>query len=154
MEQVRTSQEKKSILKSYGEIEGRVSELRDELEMLWDANALASPTSNEPVRGGGEDGNKTERTYELIEKLSELLESEIDELLLLEYRITQAIQQVPNIVERRVLTLAYIGKPATAKNGRALTHKRLSLFNIARELSYSYDRVKHIHGAALFHIKL
>ena len=146
-----TSQEKKKELINYSKIEKRIAELRDEIDCLWDTTASILPNA---VRGGNGDGNKVERTYERIEKVTKLLEEEIDKLLLFEYKITKAIQTLPDINERRVLTLAYIGKVVPARNGKTLIHKRMALYNIAKELSYSYDRIKHIHGDALAHIDL
>ena len=149
-----TSQEKKKILRSYAQIEKRVKELRDEIDLLWKApTSTTANTECAPCAGNG-DGTKTERAYEKIEKLNSKLEQEIDEMLALEYRIVEAIQNLPDIIERRVLTLAYIGRVVPSKNGKTVQHKRLSLFNIAKELAYSYDRVKHIHGDALFRIEL
>ena len=148
-----TSQEKKKTLKSYAQIEKRVNELRNEIDLLWKTPTSVTSNTEGIPRGGNGDGTKTELAYERIEKLNSKLEQEIDEMLLLEYRIVDAIQKLPDIIERRVLTLAYIGKVVPSKNGKTVEHKRLSLFNIARELAYSHDWVKHIHGSALMHIE-
>lgn len=147
-----TSQEKKKILKSYAQIEKRINELRDEVDMLWELPTSVTSATGGTACGGDNDGNKIERAYEHIEKVTNDLEREIDALLLLEHRIVGAIQILPDITERRVLTLAYIGKAVPSRSGKTIEHKRLSLFNIARELSYSHDWIKHVHGNALLHI--
>lgn len=149
-----TSQEKKKILKGYAQIEKRVNELRDEIDMLWKMPMSVTSIAGAIAHGGNGDGKKMERAYERIEKLTNKLEQEIDEMLLLEYKIVGAIQKLPDIIERRVLTLAYIGKSVPSRNGKTVEHKRLSLFNIAKELSYSNDWIKHVHGNALLHIEL
>lgn len=149
-----TSQEKKRILKCYAQLDQRINELRDEIDILWSRATSVTSTTTGFVRGGDGDGNKIERAYERIEKVTNILEQEIDKLLLLEHKITKAIQALPDITERRILMLAYIGKTVPSRSGKAVEHKRLSLFNIAKELAYSYDRVKHIHGNALLHIEL
>ena len=149
-----TIQEKKKILKDYAHIEKRVKELRDEVDMLQKLPTTISPSVSGVPRGGNGDGNKVERAYEHLESLIIKLKKETDELILLEHRIVEAIQTLPNQLERRVLTLAYIGKCVPAMDGKTQNHRRLSLFNIANEMSYSYDRIKQIHGSALSHLKL
>lgn len=143
-----TSKEKKQILQQYGEIDTHIKELQEELR-AWRARATAvSPVLSDLPRGGSPDGTKTERAVEHLAKIERQIDVETDELCRLRYKIVSAIKALPDLRERRVLYLAYIGK--SGENGV----RRLKLWQIADEMGYSFDRIKHIHGNALLHIRL
>lgn len=143
-----TSKEKKQILQRYGQIDDHINELQAEVDMWWSRATATSPVLSDMPKGGSADGTKIERAIERIAKIEADIDDEIDELLILKHRIMTAIKELTDLNERRVIYLAYIGKVEYGK------YRQLNLWQIAREMNYSYDRIRHIHGAALLHIKL
>ena len=139
-----TSKEKKKILRQFAQLDVRVNELLIEKE-YW-CGIISTPGGG--VSGAVISGSKVEISTEKLEALDNKIVREIDKLCDLKLRILNAMQKMPNITERHVLWLHYIGK---LENGK---YKRLNLWQIANEIGYSHDRVKHIHGDALLHIKL
>lgn len=143
-----TSREKKQILQQFGEIDNYINDLQKELNLWWVRATAVSPVISDLPKGGNTDGTKTERAVEHLVKIEQQINKETDELEKLRYKIISAIKTLPDLRERRVLYLAYIGKT----DGKG--YKRLKLWQIADEMGYSFDRIKHIHGAALLHIEL
>ena len=141
-----TSKEKKQILLQYSDIDRHIDELQVELDMWW-ARLSGGRLSDMP-KGGSNDGTETERAVERIIKIEQQIDDEIDELLIMRHKILSAINALKDIRERRVLYLAYIGK----NNGDK--RRRLMLWEVAREMNYSLDRIKQLHGTALLHIDL
>ena len=143
-----TSREKKQILQQFGEIDDYINDLLDELNLWWVRATAVSPVISDLPKGGNSDGTKTERAVERLVKIEKQINKETDELYKLRYKIISAIKALPDLRERRVLYLAYIGK---SENNR---YKRLTLEQIADEMGYSLIRIKQLHGTALLHIKL
>lgn len=142
-----TSKEKKEILNSFIEIEERVKELEEELEALWSRATLNGINNDGTPRISG-NNKKTQATIEKMENLVKLIDNERDELSLTQHRIMAAIRKLPDITERRIIHLKYIGKP------KGIYHKTMPLWMIANKLGYSHDRIRHMHGDALLHLKL
>lgn len=126
------SKQKKELLNNFSCIEYRVKELEEELNFIK-ANI---------------DNGTYLKNIEEIERVANLIEEEKIELNQTQFRIMFAIKNLPDITERRVIHLKYIGK----KEGPY--HKTMPLWKIANELGYSPDRINHIHGDALRHLKL
>ena len=143
-----TSREKKQILQQFGEIDNYINDLQEELNSWWVRATAVSPVISDLPKGGNSDGTKTERAVERLVKIEQQINEETDELYKLRYKIISAIKTLPDLRERRVLYLAYIGK---SENNR---YKRLTLEQIADEMGYSLIRIKQLHGTALLHIKL
>ena len=143
-----TSREKKQILQQFGEIDNYINDLQEELNLWWVRATAVSPAISDLPKGGNSDGTKTERAVEHLVKIEQQINEETDELYKLRYKIISAIKSLPDLRERRVLYLAYIGK---SENNR---YKRLTLEQIADEMGYSLIRIKQLHGTALLHIKL
>lgn len=122
-----TSKEKKAILLQFSLINDRLCELNKELD-LWDF----LPTKD----------------IETGENIIKQIEKETDKLLKMRAKITDAINKIDDITEKRVLMLAYIGEPKQAH------YERLKLWQIANKLHYSIDRIKQIHCKALEHIEI
>lgn len=139
-----TSKEKKKILRQFAQIDNRINDLLAEQKCVCDM----INTSGECLPGGVPDGSKVEKSIERLEDINAKILREINKLCDLKDRILSAIQEMPNITERTILWLHYIGK---AERGK---YKRLKLWQIANEIGYSHDRVKHMHGMALLHLKL
>ncbi len=142
-----TNKDKKNILEKFSKIEYRVKELEKEREVLWSRATSANLNYNGMPKGNSKT-NKIENTVEQMEKLIKLIDDELNELNNIKYRIMMAIKELPNITERQILHLKYIGK--TYGN----YHKRMSLLEIANELGYSVDRINHIHGDALRNLNI
>lgn len=143
-----TSSEKKKELLKVSQINKRVEELNAEIEMLWSQAVAMSPNTSGMPSGGTSDGTKIERVVERLEKAQSQLTAEVKALHEVKYKIISAIQGLSDIRERRVLHLAYIGKVEGTKQ------RPLSLWKVANEMGYSYDRIRHIHGEALLHLEL
>lgn len=143
-----TSKEKKQILLRYGEIDQHIDELKAEKASWWSRVTSTSPVVSDMPKGGGSDGTLLEVSVEKIIKIENQINDEIDRLVTLRDKISSAIQSLTDEREKRVLYLAYIGK--SSASGK----KRLKLHQIAREMNYSVDRIKQLHGTALLHIEL
>lgn len=143
-----TSREKKQILQQFGEIDNYINDLQEELNSWWVRATAVSPVISDLPKGGNSDGTKTERAVEHLVKIEQQINEETDELYKLRYKIVSAIKELPDLRERRVLYLAYIGK--MDEKG----YKRLKLWQIADEMGYSFDRIKQLHGTALLHIEI
>lgn len=141
-----TYKEKKELLKSFAKIEGRLRDLEGELEVSC-SRGIGVNLSLGGHGKGGEGPNKVENTVEWMERQTLLIDRERDELEAVRFKILEAVKRLPDITERRVIHLKYIGKAA------GKYHKRVPLWKIANELGYSADRINHIHGAAIRHLK-
>ena len=141
-----TSKEKKRILLRYGEIDRYIDELESELAYWRSRVTSTSPVISDMPKGGSADGTKLEKSVEKIIKLEKQIDDEINKLVNLRNTILSAIQALPDEREQKVLRLAYIGKAGAGG------YKRLKLWQISREMNYSYDRIRHIHGMALLHL--
>lgn len=143
-----TSKEKKRILLRYSEIDRHIDELAAEKSFWWSRVTSTSPVMSDMPKGGKSDGTLLEVSVENIMKIEQQINDEIDRLATLRDKISSAIQSMTDEREKRVLYLAYIGKSS------ASGQKRLKLHQIAREMNYSIDRIKQLHGTALLHIDL
>ena len=139
--------EKKEILNNFLKIESRVRELEEELEKLWSRATSASPNLDGMPRSNN-GMSATQNAIERMDKLVKLIDDERDELATVQYRIMTAIRKLPDITERRIIHLKYIGE-ADSKY-----HRTMPLWKIANKLGYSHDRIRHIHSAALLHLEL
>lgn len=142
-----TKKEKKEVLDNFIKIEKRVKELEDELERLWSRATSTSPNLDGLPRGSG-GVDKVQSGIEKIENLVKLIDDERDELAAVQYRIMSAIHKLPDITERRIIHLKYIGVPEVKY------HRTMPLWKIANELGYSHDRIRHIHTDAITHLEL
>lgn len=142
-----TSQDKKKKLLQFKDIDEHIKELEQEANQWWERANLKSPVISDMPKAQGA-LTAQQRALEHLEKIQSQIDNEIDKLLLLRNDIVKAINKLTDIRERRIIYLAYIGKTDGNK------YKRLTLFQIAKEMNYSYDRIKHIHGIALLHIDL
>ena len=143
-----TSREKKQILQQFGEIDNYINDLQEELNSWWVRATAVSPVISDLPKGGNSDGTKTERAVERLVKIEQQINEETDELYKLRYKIISAIKALPDLRERRVLYLAYIGKT----DGKE--YKPLKLWQIANEMGYSIDHINRLHGLGLKHINL
>lgn len=141
-----TYKEKKELLNSFSGIESEIKELEGELEIIW-SNATSSPVNTSGMPRGSGGVNKIENSVERIEKLVNLIERERDELESVKFKIMAAVRELPDITERRIIHLKYIGKV----DGNY--HRSLPLWKIANELGYSLDWVKRLHNRAINHLK-
>ncbi len=126
-----TIAEKKKLLKSFSIIDSRVKLLSTEIDNEL-CNAAASTLSY----------------ADQLKIMLDELESERNKLYSLQARIIKAISELNDLRERQVLYLKYIGMD------KGKGHRQLKLWQIAKEMNYSEDRVKRFHTAGLLHIKL
>lgn len=144
-----TSQEKKQYLLQYGELDDYINEKCNELAKWRDLATKITPNiSDMPTASSVSDKIGTAVTN--IVFLESVLNGEIDRLCDMRAIIEDGIHNIQDIKLQRVLYLAYIGKRQC--DGRKA--KRLKLWEVANELNYSLDWVKHLHGEALFKLIL
>lgn len=142
-----TNREKKQILLQFGEIDRHIKELQNE-SSLWRSRAEnASATLSGEPKGAGTAGGRLERSVERIIEIEKQIESETDELFKIRRKIITAVKALPDMRERRIVYLCYIGKICAGG------YKRLKLVQIAEEMNYSEKHIRRLHSAALFHIR-
>ena len=142
-----TSKEKKKVLESFSEIERRIKELENELEVLWSRTTYTAQNFGSILQSGN-GVSKVENAIEKIETIEKLIDEERASLATIQQRIMSAVRNLPNITERRIIHLKYIGKPYGSY------HRTLPLWKIANELGYSIDRINHLHGDALRNLEI
>ncbi len=121
--------EKKEILLMFGSIDEHINCLLEELER-WHRIT---------------DGEHVKK----LKQLEGEINSEIDALITLRKTIEIAVMKLPDIRQRKILNLCYIGRLNTNGN-----YKRLKLWQIAKEMNYSVDTVSNLHREAIRNLKL
>lgn len=142
-----TVEEKKLILGNYGIYITRVETVRRKVEELKKRSVALSANISELPQGQA-DGSKTERAIESIERaIAELIAEECAACDTIE-RIISSISKLSDPRERQILTLKYVGEKVGAE------YKYYRLWEIARKMGYSIDRIKQLHKRALRNVKL
>lgn len=141
-----TNSEKKKLLEEFKSTERRIRELEVEQNHLY--NICMSSGAPDGMPRGRRISDKTARTVEKLERLTELIECERDELCDIEYRLLKAVSKLESVTSRSIIQLKYIGEPD------GIYHRPLTLSEIADRLGYGIDRVKQLHIKAVGELKL
>lgn len=142
------SQDKKHYLQKYGELDDFINEKCDEITRWRDMATKITPVlSDMPHGSGGSD--KIGTAVDNIISLETTLNGQIDKLCSMRIIIETAINEIDDVTLQRILYLAYIGK-----KGNDDKWHRLKLWEVANEICYSPDRVRHLHGNALYMLNL
>lgn len=142
------SQDKKHYLQKYGELDDFINEKCDEI-MRWRemATKVTSTVSDMPHGSGGSD--KIGTAVDNIISLENTLNGQIDKLCVMRIIIESAINNIDDVTLQRILYLAYIGK-----RGNDDKWHRLKLWEVANETNYGYDRIRQLHGKALYMLNI
>lgn len=135
-----TSKDKKRYLKQYQHIDRRIEQLEQRRARAFDMATRITPNYSDAPKSDG--GRKIESAIELLDDIDRQIAAEYERLVAVKHDIITAIIALPDLLERQVLTYAYIGDPDP-----------LSLTQIAFKMHYSLDYVIRIHGHALQHVK-
>ncbi len=142
-----TVEEKKLILGNYGIYITRVETARKKVEELKKRSVALTANISELPQGQA-DGSKVERAIESIEHaIAELIAEECAACDTID-RIINSISKLSDPRERQILTLKYVGE----KDGTGYKYYRL--WEIARKMGYSTDRIEQLHRAALRKLQL
>lgn len=124
----------KEYLQRVRRLDVRVDQKVTELELMKKYPINASAWGEEKVQTSpSQDG-----VYLLVARIMEAQEEvnrEIDNLIDLRQKVIREIQSLQNVVYEQILYKRYI--------------EYKDLQEIAKEMNYSYDRLKHLHGMAL-----
>lgn len=142
----KTVAEKKALLEGFRMTEMRIRELEEEQNTLWSRALNRGVYDSMPSAKSKKD--KTARAVERLERISEIIDTERDDLALIQFNIMQAVRKLSSVTERRIIHLKYIGEPD------GIYHRPLTLYEIAEELGYGIDRIKQLHKKALQELKL
>lgn len=143
--------EKKRLLKQFGHLYDNMQNIIDEISTWREISQNISPVvSGMPHSSSG--SNKIQKAAEEIERLEMMLNDKIYIIASLRASLENAIDKLKSEDYRMVtiLTLLYIGK-RDALTGNL---QRIKLTDLPKEMGYSYDTLRHIHGVALLHLDL
>ncbi len=135
-----TSKEKKRYLKQYQHIDRRIEQLEQRRARAFDMATRITPNYSDSPKSDG--GRKIENAVEMLCDIDNRIADEYEKLVAVKHDIITAIIALPDLLERQVLTYAYIGNPDP-----------LSLTQIAFKMHYSLAHIDRVHGCALQHVK-
>lgn len=140
-----TVEEKKQILKKYGEIDVRIEQLRRAKENSRLCEKYQSPEFEEKIKGSRDKGSIVEVTVEKrAEDWDKLIKKELELLYDLRIRIENAINSLSDLIEQRLLRLLYLGE--IDEYGDRV---RFSFADISKILCYSERQIYRIYKKAL-----
>lgn len=143
-----TIEEKKLLLKKYGEIDDRIEQLRRAKENSRLCDRYQSPEFEEEIKGSSAKGSIVEVTVEKrAEDWDELIRRELDLLYDLRTRIERAINSLEDLTQQRLLRLLYLGEIDEYGD-----RTRFGFGEISRILSYSERQIYRIYKKALINL--
>lgn len=129
----------KEFLQQYRDAEDNITAKLDQIHKLRElATKTTQVLTPDRVQSSGEQ-NKTEAIVSKIVDMEHEVDTEIDQFREIKQRVQNAIASVPDLSQRKVLTLRYI-------NG-------FHWEKIAVKLNYHYRSILKIHGRALQEIQ-
>ena len=143
-----TIEEKKQLLKRYGEIEDRIEQLRRAKENSKLCEKYHNVNFNEEVKSGNVKGSIVEITVEKREEdWDRLITDELEIFYDLRMKIERAINTLDDMVQQRLLRLLYLGE--IDEYGE---RTRYSFLEISEILSYSERQIYRIYKKALINL--
>lgn len=143
-----TIEEKKQLLKKYGEIDNRIEQLRRAKENSRLCEKYQSPEFNEEIKTKTQKGSIVEITVEKrAEDWDSLIEQELELLYDLRMRIECAINLLSDMTQQRLLRLLYLGE--IDEYGDRM---RYSFAEISDVLNYSERQIYRIYKKALINL--
>ena len=143
-----TIEEKKQLLKKYGEIDDRIEQLRRAKENSRLCDKYQSPEFDEEIKGGKVNGSIVEVTVEKrAEDWDKLIRQELEVLYDLRIKIEHAIISLEDLTQQRLLRLLYLGEIDEYGD-----RTRFSFTEISEKLCYSERQIYRIYKKALINL--
>lgn len=143
-----TVEEKKILLKKYGEIDDRIEQLRRAKENSKLCDKYQSPEFNDEIKGSKPKGSIVEVTVEKrAEDWDGLIRNELEKLYDLRIRIEHAIFSLSDLTQQRLLRLLYLGEIDEYGD-----RSRFSFAEISEILNYSERQIYRIYKKALINL--
>lgn len=143
-----TVEEKKQLLRKYGEIDDRIEQLRRAKESSRLCEKYQSPDFDDEIKGGNAKGSIVEITVEKrAEDWDELIKKELETLYDLRIKIEHAINLLDDFTQQRLLRLLYLGEIDEYGD-----RKRFSFAEISDILNYSERQIYRIYKKALINL--
>ena len=143
-----TIEEKKQLLRKYGEIDERIEQLRRSKEKSRVCDEYQSPEFEEKIKGSKDRGSIVEVTAEKREiDWDYLIEKELEQFYNLRLSIENAINKLEDLTQQRLLRLLYLGEIDEFGD-----RSRFSFAEISRILSYSERQIFRIYKKALINL--
>lgn len=143
-----TIEEKKQLLRKYGEIDDRIEQLRRAKESSRLCEKYQSPEFEEEIKGGKVKGSIVEITVEKrAEDWDKLIRQELEVLYDLRMKIEHAINSLEDLTQQRLLRLLYLGEIDEYGD-----RTRFSFAEISEILSYSERQIYRIYKKALMNL--
>ncbi len=144
-----TIEEKKQLLRKYGEIDDRIEQLRRAKENSRLCEKYHSTEFEEKIKGSKNKGSIVEVTVEKrAEDWDRLIKKELELLYDLRIRIEHAINSLCDFTQQRLLRLLYLGEIDEYGD-----RKRFSFAEISEILCYSERQIYRIYKKALTNIQ-
>ena len=143
-----TIEEKKQLLRKYGEIDDRIEQLRRAKENSRLCERYQSPEFDDEIKSSSNKGSIVEVTVEKrAENWDELIKRELEQLYDLRTRIEYAINALDDLTQQRLLRLLYLGEIDEYGD-----RTRFSFGEISRILCYSERQIYRIYKKALINL--
>ena len=143
-----TVEEKKQLLRRYGEIDERIEQLRRAKENSKLCEKYHNVNFDDEIKSGRVKGSIVEVTVEKREEdWDRLIREELDVFYDLRIKIERAINSLEDLVQQRLLRLLYLGE--IDEYGE---RTRYSFFEISQILSYSERQIYRIYKKALINL--
>ena len=143
-----TIEEKKQLLKRYGQIDDRIEQLRRAKENSRLCEKYQSIDFEEEIKSNQSKGSIVEVTVEKREEdWDTLIKGELETLYDLRIRIERAIQSLTDMTQQRLLRLLYLGEIDEYGD-----RTRFSFTQISEILSYSERQIYRIYKKALINL--
>ena len=143
-----TIEEKKKILKKYGEIDERIEQLRRDKENSKFCETYQSPDFEEKIKNSKSKGTVVEITVEKrLEDWDRLIKKELESLYDLRIKIEHAIHSLADGTQQRLLRLLYLGEIDEYGD-----RSRFTFAQISEILNYSERQIYRIYKNALMNL--
>lgn len=143
-----TIEQKKQLLKKYGEIDDRIEQLRRAKESSKLCDSYHSPEFEEKIKGSKDKGSIVEITVEKrAEDWDKLIRQELEIFYDLRIKIEHAINSLLDLTQQRLLRLLYLGEIDEYGD-----RTRFSFAEISKILCYSERQIYRIYKKALINL--
>lgn len=143
-----TIEEKKQLLRKYGEIDDRIEQLRRAKENSRLCERYQSPEFDDEIKSSSNKGSIVEVTVEKRdEDWDELIKRELELFYDLRIKIEKAINSLEDLTQQRLLRLLYLGEIDEYGD-----RTRFSFGEISRILCYSERQIYRIYKKALINL--
>lgn len=143
-----TIQEKKLLLKKYGQLDEKIEQLRREREECKQCDKFHTLQFEEKVKGGKDKGSVVEVTAEKrAQDWEALIKKELMNLYTLRTQIEYAINKLADFTEQKLLRLLYLGEIDEFGD-----RNRYTFSEISKILNYSERQIYRIYKKALINL--